>query len=265
MGHHAAAPAHAGHVHFIDAGEFDDGAHVVGVDPGPRHQAGPSRQRLVHGLQGFEPRQRGRRMAGAQNALATRRDDRLEIQPPVGGEIDGPVEGDAERPRRLDQLPELAFGYPSIFIQQTDHHPLQARSTSGGDIQEHHLELAVVEAKISGAWTDHGVDGDGGVARHLLHETIGGSETAQPQRRAELDAIGAGRLGGEQGFEVVDTDFKTGHDDSLFGEIRPSVRSHRLSRAAPRTPPAPPKRASRIAGRATPGSRWPGRRLGNSS
>ena len=77
--------------------------------------------------------------------------------------------------------------------------------------------------------------------------------------------IGAGRLGGEQGFEVVDTDFKTGHDDSLFGEIRPSVRSHRLSRAAPRTPPAPPKRASRIAGRATPGSRWPGRRLGNSS
>ena len=204
-------------------------------------------------------------MAGAQNALATRRDDRLEIQPPVGGEIDGPVEGDAERPRRLDQLPELAFGYPSIFIQQTDHHPLQAGGTGGGDILQHDVELPLAKTEIPGTGSDHGVDGGGGVARHLLHETIGGSETAQPQRRAELDAIGAGRLGGEQGFEVVDTDFKTGHDDSLFGEIRPSVRSHRLSRAAPRTPPAPPNRASRIAGRATPGSRWPGRRLGSSS
>ena len=98
-----------------------------------------------------------------------------------------------------------------------------ALGAGGGDIQQHQFKLGGAEAKIPGAGADHGVDGNGGVARHLLHETIGGGETAQPQRRAELDAIRPGLLGGEQGFQVVDADFKTGHEDSFFGEIRPHI------------------------------------------
>ena len=226
MGHHAAAPAHAGHVHLVHPGELHYGAHVVGIDPGPRHQAGPPRQRLLHRLQGLEARQRGRRVARAQNALAAGGNYGLQVEAPVGGEVDGAVEGNAKGPCRLHQLGEFGGRHPSLFVQQTDHYSLQAGGAGRRDILQHHLELPFAKAEVAGPGPDHGVDGNGGMARRQLHEAIGGSQAAQPQRRAELDAIRASLLGGKQGFQIVDTDFKRGHDGLLYwGDQTPDLIS----------------------------------------
>ncbi len=223
MGHHAATPAHAGHVYLAHSGELQYGAHVVGIDPGTGHQAGTARQHLLHGLQSFQPRQRGRRMTRAQDALAAGSDYRLQIQPPVGGKVNGAMEGDAERPGRSHQLAQLVGGHPPLLIQQADHYPLQPGGAGGGDIRQHQFKLVGAEAKIPGAGADHGVDGDAGVACSQLHKAIRGGQATQSQRRAKLDAIRACLLGGEQGFQVVDTNFKTGHDDSFIGEIRQHI------------------------------------------
>ncbi len=223
MRHHAAAPAHAGHMHFAHPGKLDDGTHVIGIDPRPRHQAGSPRQRLLHRLQIFQPGQRGRCMTGAENALAAGSDNDLQIEPPVRREIDGAVEGDTQRAGGIHQLLKFGGGDPPLLIQQTNHDPLQTGRAGHRDILPHHLELTVVETKISGARTDHGIDRDGGVTSGQLHKTIGGGQPPKPQSRAELDAIGASLLGGEEGFQIVDADFKRGHEDSFFGEIRPHI------------------------------------------
>ena len=223
MGHHAATPAHTGHVHLAHPGELEYGAHIVGIDPGAGHQAGAARQGLLHRLQGLQTRQGSRGMARAQDPLTAGRHYGLQIGTPVGAEIDGAMEGDPQGAGRLDQLLQLGGWHSAPLVQQTHHHPLQARRARRSDIQQHEFELGGAEAEIPGTGADHGVNRHAGMAGSKLHETIGGGETTQPQRRAELDAIRAGPLCGEQGFQVVDADFKTGHDDSLSGEIRPSA------------------------------------------
>ncbi|MNS74247.1 hypothetical protein D3C72_1077170 [compost metagenome] len=162
-------------------------------------------------------------MAGAQDPLTAGRHYGLQIGAPVGAEIDGAMEGDPKGPSRLDQLLQLGGWHPAPLVEQTQHHPLQARRARRRDVQQHEFELGGTEAEIPGTGADHGVNRHAGMAGSKLHETIGGGETTQPQRRAELDAIRPGLLGGEQGFQVVDADFKTGHDDSLSREIRPSA------------------------------------------
>ena len=214
MGHHAATPAHAGHMDLVHPGELQYGAHVVGIDAGPRHQAGTPRQGLGHGLQRLQPCQGGRSMAGAQDAFAPRPHYHLQIRPPVAAQIDGAVKGDPQGAGRRHQLPQPVSWHPPLRVEQADHHPLQAGGAGGGDVLQHQLELEFAKAEIPGPGTDHGIDGNTAMARRLLHQAIGRGEPAEGEGGAELDTIGPGILGDEQGLQVVDADFETGHDIS---------------------------------------------------
>ena len=183
----------------------------------------------------LEPFDRRVALSAREHTVHPAADQRLHGCRDVAGHVEGPVAGDRERTRRLDQRPHARFVDLAVGRQAADHDTVDAEPSQRPHVGQHRGELDVGVEEVSAARADDHVERDRGEPPRLLDHAPAGREPALEERRAKLDPVSPRPLRGDEAVGVLDADLDRDQAQAAFalrGERR-GLPAGSLLRLAP--------------------------------
>lgn len=163
---------------------------VVGGDAGTQHDAQPFTGILDEGPQQIAPVPGVGRLPGGQQAIDAQVTDSSQGGGRVGCHIESPMKRDAHRTGCVNQ-PRAGIDIDvPLLVQHADHDTGGANLGTVLDITKHRPHLGGVEYEVASPWTDQHMNRDVDGSARRLDYTDTGRDTANAQRRTQLNAIG---------------------------------------------------------------------------
>ena len=122
--------------------------------------------------------------------------------------VECPVEGDARSAGRLDELGCSLHIYISIFPQYSQDDAIGSQVPGGGDIRLHDLDLERAVVKVAAARAYEHKEGNADPLSRQPDDGARGSDSAELERRAELDPSRTAELRVDGGLYAADATLK---------------------------------------------------------
>ncbi len=195
----------------VGPGRPADGVSIFWADTTTCHDVDPPGGALHHGGDHRGPGLRGKRSAGCENAIKPQVYGEVDSGDGVRQQIDGTVQRLAQIAGCRDETHQDRSIQMVICRRCSQYHAGKTGRSHCRNIGQHHLHFGLTEAKVAGAWPDHGAGGQGGF-RSGSDQPRGGGKATKIEGRTKLDSVSTAFHAGFNTEYIVDADFDvSGH------------------------------------------------------
>src|SRR5688500_5367201 len=193
------------------------------IEPAAGLDLDAAARRRDRGLERRQPIHRARPLARGQHAVDAAAHQRLDCLSRIASHVEGPMAGDGEGPRLLDERRHQLLVDLAVRCEAAEDDAGDVELAQRPHVLDHRGEFALRIEEIPAARPHNHVERNGRDLQGLLDRAQARRQSALEPRCTSLDAIGAGGLRSDQPVDTLDANFdeRLSHGALLAGGLPP--------------------------------------------